>query len=666
MEVGVTELADQSLDEARQAFDRHAWRLAYERLAAADSESALGAEDLERMAEAAWWIGRLTDVITAIERAFTGYLAAGQRSDAARAALRLAAEFGHKKEPSVAAGWRRRAERLLANEPESIAHALLSRARFNDALAHADYAVALEHARQTYSIAERHRATDLLAMALHDQGQALIAQGDVTEGLGLIDEATVAAVGGELGPYATAVVYCNTIEACKNLADYGRAGEWTEAARRWCERQSIAGFPGMCRVGRAEIFRLRGAWPEAEEQATLAAVELRDFYLDYAGEGFYQLGEIRVRMGDLVGATDYFGQAAELGRDPQPGLALVRLAEGRPEAATMMLREALDEQAENRLGRARLLPALVDAAVSVGDLETARSASTELAAIADTYRTSALEAAAALAAASVSLAAGQAPLAVAEARRSRRLWQTLDFPYELARARVVLGDAIEALGDSDAAARELEAALAIFERLGAAADAGSLRVRLGRPDIAAIPIVHAQVTFMFTDVVGSTQLIEVIGDEAWENLLRWHDRVFREIFAAHGGDVVKHTGDGFLVAFPSADAGLAAGQAVQRALERHRREHGFAPQVRIGLHSSDAVRHEGDFSGAGVHIAARVAALADAGEILVTSDTLAVAAPVDVLDRRTVALKGVSAEIEVARVGWRPAAANQERGTAAG
>jgi class 3 adenylate cyclase len=325
-----------------------------------------------------------------------------------------------------------------------------------------------------------------------------------------------------------------------------------------------------------------------------------------------------------------------------------------------MLREALDELAENRLGRARLLPAQVDAALAVGDLETARSASTELASIADTFRSSALEAAAAHAAASVGLAAGQASLAAAEARRSRRLWQALDFPYELARSRVVLGDALEALGDTDAASRELEAALAIFERLGAAADAAPLRVRLGRPDIASIPILHAQMTFMFTDVVGSTQLIEVIGDEAWENLLRWHDRVFREIFAAQRGDVVKHTGDGFLVAFPTADAGLAAGQAVQQALERHRREHGFAPQVRIGLHSSDAVRRGGDFSGAGVHIAARVAALADAGEILATSDTLAAAAPVHVLDRREVTLKGVSAAIDVARVSWRPVAAGEE------
>ena len=648
-----TEAADQLLDEARQAFDRHAWRLAFERLAAADSVSPLGAEDLERMAESAWWIGRLTDVITAVERAYTGYLAAGRRTDAARAALRLAAEFGHKKEPSVAAGWRRRAERLLIDEPESIAHAQLSRARFNDALGEADYVSALDHARTTYSIAERLGATDFLAMALHDQGQALIAQGEVTEGLGLIDEATVAAVGGELGPYATAVVYCNTIEACKNLADYGRAGEWTEAAKRWCERQSIAGFPGMCRVGRAEIIRLRGAWPEAEEQAALAAAELRDFYLDYAGEGFYQLGEIRVRMGDLVGATDYFGQASELGRDPQPGLALVRLAEGRPEAATAMLREALDERAENRLGRARLLPAQVDAALAVGDLETARSASSELASIAGTYRTSALAAAAAQAAASVGVAAGEASLAAGEARRARKLWQTLDFPYELARSRVVLGDALETLGDAEGAGREREAALAIFERLGAAVDAAALRARLGRPDLGGLPIRHAQMTFMFTDVVGSTQLIEVIGDEAWENLLRWHDRVFREIFAAHGGDVVKHTGDGFLIAFRTADAGLAAGRAVQQALERHRHDHGFAPPVRIGLHSADAVRHEGDFSGTGVHIAARVAALADAGEILATSETLKAAAGIDVLDRREVTLRGVSAPIEVAHIAWR-------------
>jgi tetratricopeptide (TPR) repeat protein len=244
----MTQAVEDRLQEGRTAFERHAWRAAYEGFRTADAESPLDAADLERLGEAAWWLGRLDDVIGGLERAYASYQSDGRRRDAARTALRLAAEVGHRREHAVASGWLRRAERLLANEPESVEHALLSRAHSNDALGRSDYDSALEQARATYAIAERLSDPDLMALGLHDQGRALVAMGQVDAGMALIDEATVAAVGGELGPHATAAVYCNTINACRDVADYGRAGEWTEAAKRWCERQSIAGFPGMCRV----------------------------------------------------------------------------------------------------------------------------------------------------------------------------------------------------------------------------------------------------------------------------------------------------------------------------------------------------------------------------------------------------------------------------------
>jgi len=233
-----------TLEEGRDAFERHAWRAAYESLRMADAAAPLEPADLERLGEAAWWLGRLDDVIAALERAYTAYQAAGRRRDAARTALRLSAEVEHKQEHAVASGWLRRAERLLAGEPESVEHALLSRAHFNRALEkRKEFDAALELATATYALAERLGSADLMALGLHDRGRALVARGDVEEGLALIDEATVAAVGGELGPHATAAIYCNTINACRDLADYARAGEWTEAAKRWCERQSIAGFP---------------------------------------------------------------------------------------------------------------------------------------------------------------------------------------------------------------------------------------------------------------------------------------------------------------------------------------------------------------------------------------------------------------------------------------
>jgi class 3 adenylate cyclase len=650
----MTEVAGQALEDAREAFERHSWRAAYDGFLQADAAVPLAAEDLERLGEAAWWTGRLADVIAAVERAYSGYLAAGHRADAARAALRLAAEVGHKQEHAASTAWLRRAERLLTGEPESRAQAELSRAHFNRAVKRSEFDAALEDARHTYAIAERLGDVDLMAMGLHDQGQVLVARGEVDEGMALIDEATLAAVNGELGAYATAVVYCNTINACRDLADYGRAGEWTDAAKRWCERQAIAGFPGMCRVRRAEIVRLRGGWSEAEQQARLATSELSEFYLDYAAEGFYQLGEIRLRVGDLEAAEQYFRQAREMGRDPQPGLALLRLAEGRAEAGAAMLRRALeDESSADRLGRARLLPAQVEVAVAVGDLETAQRAAAELESIAETFGSRALVASAAWAQGVRLLAGGDHRSAITRASRAHKLWQEVDVPYELARSRVLLGTALSAAGEDEPATIELEAALAIFERLGAEPDATATR-RLLRPGEAHVQsLQHVQTTFMFTDVVGSTQLIEAIGDEAWENLLRWHDDTLRRVIGEHGGDVVKHTGDGFLVVFAAVDAALAAAQAIQRALAEHRREHGFAPQVRVGVHAASGLRHGRDFSGAGVHAAARIAALAGEGEILASSETLDGATHRYVVsNRRSLKLKGISRDVVVATVDW--------------
>ena len=645
-----------TLEEGRDAFERHAWRAAYESLRMADAAAPLEPADLERLGEAAWWLGRLDDVIAALERAYTAYQAAGPRRDAARMALRLSAEVEHKQEHAVASGWLRRAERLLAGEPESVEHALLSRAHFNRALEkRKEFDAALELATATYALAERLGSADLMALGLHDRGRALVARGDVEEGLALIDEATVAAVGGELGPHATAAIYCNTINACRDLADYARAGEWTEAAKRWCERQSIAGFPGMCRVRRAEIVRLRGAWPEAEREARLATTELREFYLDYAGEGFYQLGEIRLRVGDLAGAADYFGQAGELGRDPQPGLALLRLAEGRADAGGAMLRRALeDDSGADRLGRARLLPAQVEIALALGDGDTARRAAEELGKIAEAFASPALLGNAAWSDAARALSDGSDGEAVTHARRAIRLWHDVDAPYEEARSRVILGTALRRAGEEEAGVLELERALVTFERLGADPDAAMVRRALGRGEPDRRSLEKVDVTFVFTDVVGSTQLVEAIGDEAWENLLRWHDETLMRVVGEHGGEVVKHTGDGFLVVFASADAALAAAWAIQRALADHRRAHGFAPQVRIGVHTASGVRHGRDYSGAGVHAAARIGALAGEGQILVSAETLRVAGQRYALtDRRTVKLKGISTPVEVAALDWR-------------
>jgi class 3 adenylate cyclase len=637
------------LQEGREAAARHAWKEAFDLLTQADAGDPLGPNDLATLGEAAWWIGKNEACIRARERAFAAYLDGGDQAAAAGMAITLARDHRVRLESGIARGWILRAERLLANQPESAAHGWLLRMHAQQAASESDTERALELTREALDVGMRVGDRDLQAIALHDQGEYLVRLGRIDEGLAMADEATVAAVGGELGPWATGVVYCNTISLSDALADYRRAGEWTEASIRWCERQSIAGFPGICRVHRADVIRLRGHWVEAEREARQACSELEDSgLLMYAGEGFYEVGVIRLRMGDLEAAEDAFRQAHQKGRDPQPGLALLRLAQGRVEAAQAAIRRAVDETTI-RLDRAKLLPAAVEIAVTAGDLQFARAGTDELDSIAEEFRSPALHAEAAMCRGSVEMAEGNPASACRSLKRSWQLWQEVDAPYEAARARMLLGAAYRAQGDEEAAVLELQAARAAFERLGAALDLRHVAELLA----GAAPAARVTRTFMFTDIVRSTNLVEAIGDEAWEDLLRWHDRTLRGLIAEHGGEEIDHAGDGFFVAFDSAEAAADCAMAIQRTLAEHRRSHGFSPQVRIGLHAAEATQLAGDYRGKGVHVAARVGALAEAGEILATRETVSGdAGRLSICDPRAVTLKGISEPVEVVTVEW--------------
>jgi class 3 adenylate cyclase len=637
------------LQEGREAAARHAWKEAFDLLTQADAGDPLGPNDLATLGEAAWWIGKNEACIRARERAFAAYLDGGDQAAAAGMAITLARDHRVRLESGIARGWILRAERLLANQPESAARGWLLRMHAQQAASESDTERALELTREALDVGMRVGDRDLQAIALHDQGEYLVRLGRIDEGLAMADEATVAAVGGELGPWATGVVYCNTISLSDALADYRRAGEWTEASIRWCERQSIAGFPGICRVHRADVIRLRGHWVEAEREARQACSELEDSgLLMYAGEGFYEVGVIRLRMGDLEAAEDAFRQAHQKGRDPQPGLALLRLAQGRVEAAQAAIRRAVDETTI-RLDRAKLLPAAVEIAVTAGDLQFARAGTDELDSIAEEFRSPALHAEAAMCRGSVEMAEGNPASACRSLKRSWQLWQEVDAPYEAARARMLLGAAYRAQGDEEAAVLELQAARAAFERLGAALDLRHVAELLA----GAAPAARVTRTFMFTDIVRSTNLVEAIGDEAWEDLLRWHDRTLRGLIAEHGGEEIDHAGDGFFVAFDSAEAAADCAMAIQRTLAEHRRSHGFSPQVRIGLHAAEATQLAGDYRGKGVHVAARVGALAEAGEILATRETVSGdAGRLSICDPRAVTLKGISEPVEVVTVEW--------------
>ena len=643
--------ADDLVSAGREALERHAWAEAFDLLKQADAEDALSADELALLGEAAWWSGRADECIAARERAYAAHVAEGDEGRAARIALQLVRDHSARMAGTVASGWFRRAERLLQDGGDTVEHGWLEMMRARAALLAGEFDKSSELAAAAVQTGARFGDADLQALALVYQGMSLVSRGDVEEGFGLIDEATVAAVSGELTPNVTGMVYCNMISTCAELADYRRAGEWTEAAKRWCERQAISGFPGICRVHRAEIIRLRGSWAEAEQEARQACSELREHgWPAFAGDGFYEIGEIRLRMGDLPAAEEAFGQANQMGRDPQPGLAMLRLAQGRTDAAASMIARAVEETTEP-LHRARKLPAAVDIALATGDQRTAEAAAAELQEIAERFGSAALQATARGARAKVLLHEGDAPGALEPARRAWDLWREIDAPYEAAQARMLLGEAFRAAGHEESATLELGAARASFEELGAVPEARRIDELLRGPDEAVRRVSKA---FMFTDIVQSTNLVEAIGDEAWEDVVRWHDQALRTCFAGHSGQEVDHAGDGFFVAFPHPRSALSCAVEIQRKLVEHRWTAGFAPQVRIGVHVAEATERGADYGGRGVHQAARIGALAQGGEIVASEETVATAGDgFEASEPRQVELKGISERVQVVTVAWR-------------
>jgi class 3 adenylate cyclase len=268
------------------------------------------------------------------------------------------------------------------------------------------------------------------------------------------------------------------------------------------------------------------------------------------------------------------------------------------------------------------------------------------------YPSPAMEAACRVAFGRVLLAEGDVSAAAREVRTGLRLWREVGSPYEVARTRVVLSRVVGALGDEDDADLELGAAAEEFRRLGARVDleaaehelAAAIERRSG-PRI-------VRKTFMFTDIVDSTGIAERLGDRGWEPLIRWHDEMLRTLVGQGGGEIVKTTGDGVFAAFDSAGSAIETAIAVQAAVRAHEDPSGVALLVRIGLHAAEASQRAGDYIGIGVNVAARVGALASGAEILASSETLAEAPDVDATEPRTVAVKGVSAPIQVASVYW--------------
>jgi len=640
-----------ALERGREAFERRAWGPAFDQLQSSYETGSLAPEDLERLGEAARWSRHFDEMFDIFERASAAYEKGGDRRSAARVAVKLTVEHHARHGDALAAGWLARAGRLLEGEPACRERGLVLMCMAQGMFFMGDGPAALHMSQEMVQLGSELEDRDIEALGRLALGHARLLVGEVREGTTLIDEAMAAALGGELELWTTGQIFCSTIFACRNRGDWGRAGEWSVASLRWCERQSLSGFPGLCRFHRAEVMRFRGELDRAERDASEAVDELLVAAPRWAAFGLHELGEIRRRRGDLKGAIESFRDSAELGFDPQPGLALLRLDEEKPAVARRAISQALaDETGLAREGRWLLLPAAVEIAIAAGDAELARSALEELEGLAESLDTNAVRAAAIVASGRLALSESRADDAVPELRRGVRLWSEIDVPYEAAQARELLAAAYADLGDQDAAELELTAARASFERIGA--ERATRRVAALLSTAGTAP--HAAVrTFMFTDIADSTRLVEMLGDEQWESLLAWHDRTLRECFEAYAGEEVKHEGDGFFVAFAESESALDCACSIQRSLRDHRRDHGFAPRVRIGIHATEATDRGGDYGGRGVHMTARIAAAAGPGEIIASREALEAASyAFGALDERPLELKGIAEPVTVATVDW--------------
>ncbi len=463
------------LERGRHLYDRHAWAEAYETLARADENTPLDADDLDRLALSAALSGQDEKFLKALERAHHAHLDSGRPERAARSAFWLGMRLAFLGEPGRASGWFGRAQRVLEREKVDCAergYLILPGARQQMLAGEGEAAYA--GAGEAAKIGDRFEEADLIALARMLQGQALLSQGKVEPGLALLDEAMVAVTAGEVSPLVTGIVYCNVIASCQQVYALGRAREWNAALAAWCEEQPDVDFAGYCKVHRAEILQLSGDWRDAIAEARRACERfVRRANHRMAAAARYQEAEIHRLRGEFEEAEEAYRESGRLGREPQPGLALLRLTQGRAATAAVQIRRAL-EATKERLARARLLPAAVEILLAAGELDEARRASAELDSVANAVDIDVLRAMAAHASGAVALAEGDAARALPPLRESLDVWQRVGAPYIAARLRVSVALACRALGDEEGGALELEGARAAFEELGAAPELSRL------------------------------------------------------------------------------------------------------------------------------------------------------------------------------------------------
>ncbi len=456
-----------ALEDAREAYRRHDWVGAYDGFTRARGSGALSADDLDTFADAAWWLGRTDEVLALCEEAYQLYLDGGNAPAAARLAMGTGFLSFLRGDAAIGSGWIGRARRLLRDAPECVEHGYLLGMDVDMALGAGDYDAAIMSAHEVQAVARRFRDRTLGAMALVSEGIALVKRGDVADGLAVLDEAMLPVLAGHVEPSFAGNIYCQLMGICHEVADLPRARQWTAATERWCAGFPVAVmFAGICRVHRVQLLQVQGEWQRAEQEAVRVCEELATMNVAVVAEAHYQLGELHRLRGDDDAADAAYRRAHQLGRSPQPGLALLRLAQGKVEAASAAIRSALT--AGDRLARAPTLVAQVEIAIAAADLATASTAADELDALADTYRSVGFLAWARHARGAVLLAREKPEAALPVLQDACRRWRELEAPYELARVQLLLAGAYAALDDEDAADLERDAAAATFRRLGAA------------------------------------------------------------------------------------------------------------------------------------------------------------------------------------------------------
>jgi DNA-binding CsgD family transcriptional regulator len=475
-----------SRSDAHEAYRRCDWQAARDGFLAAEADGELSAEDAFALAYAAWWLGRNEESLAAAEQAYRRYLDGDRPDRAAMAALHIAVDLLLRGEVVIGSGWMQRAQRLLADRPESAEHGYVTYLLEVEAcLGGPDLDAVAASADRVADIGRRHADDNLVALGLVGRGRALVKQARVEEGLGLLDEAMVTVLTEPLSPEWAGNIYCHLMSACHELGDVRRAIAWTQATTDWLATLPAAVlFTGICRVHRSQVLQATGSWDQAEREAVRVCEDLADVHVASVAEAHYQLGELRRLRGDLHGAEAAYEQARARGRDPHPGLALLQLTEGRVEVAAAAIAAAV-ASVEDPLARLRLRAAQVEIALAAGDRELAEQACAEVTDLAQRYGSDGFVAVQQVTRAACLVAGGRAEDALPVLRSAAASWHELGVPYEAARVGLLTARAREALGDHDGAERELGAARATLERLGASSVGWSARrpSRSGSDDV---------------------------------------------------------------------------------------------------------------------------------------------------------------------------------------